>query len=590
MHQGGLFEEQRQELLARFENGSAQPLKENQELKRTLKEKYHQALRTCLDEYSLSEKYVIEGASYESVTCLQSTLETITLDLEIECYLYNRETYQPNTDAAMRRCLLKVVLDLNVSQPIEKSEIKSVYEKRQGQFKLASDELEWVAERFVSRYFPENPVTPQPLDYMALVDKMNLTLVETDTLDVLGKIYIVDDPETQFKAGTILINKSHSRHQKQGVLANTIVHECLHWHLHRVAHKDLEVASHQIEADSHSYIEYQANSIANKVLLPKTSFIKKVEEVTEEQKQLYPEADELLIMKKVINQLKDFFGVSRQAVKIRLTHLGYELARGVYEWVDSAYVPAHSWKSGFLNAKQTFCISEKELEKLKQENPKLRQALEYGALVYVESHLCKNHPDYLRIKAQKGDFKMVLTDYARKHMDEACIVLTKNYAQTEIAIEMMTSLNRPALLEKVIIKNVNLDSLQLKDYEEVGQLLQKMPYQLGEALKYLMKEFDVKNEELAADIGVATETISKIRNDKMKPTIEMVVAICIGLSLPYRFSERLLQSAFHSLWMGNPLHLLYEEFLRIATSPNVTVESCNRLLKNNGRSPLTEGI
>lgn len=530
---------------------------------------------------------MIEGANYQSLTYIESDLENVILDVQVTCYLYNRETYLANKGPAMRVSDLRLVLAYNWSNPVEKSKVLSAREQRQGQFKLASPEYEWVAESFIRRYCPDNLTTPQALDYLALVDKMNLKLEENDQLDVLGRVYLKANSQDQVEAGTIIINKSHQVHNLQGVLANTVVHECLHWYLHRWLDDDLEDSSHDFDEVSHAYIENQASYITLKVLLPKTSFIQKVQEVITQEKQLNPQADDLEIMEKIVDLLKDFFAVSRSAIKNRLVDLGYDSARGVYEWIDDGYVPAHSWKTGFLAPNQTFCISRQNLEQLKQSDDNLRQALDSGRLVYVESHLCQNHPDFIKLKEHQASLTLTLTDYARRHMDKACLVLTKTYP-TQMGRGSWTSFNRPTFADRVIVE-VNWSCFKEYDFEELNQVQKGLPRSLGKAIKYLLDEFDVTQENLSLSIGLSNTSLSKIINGHQKPKLGTLIAICIELKLPYTISKELISLASYSLSGNYQLDIIYEQFLQYTGASDMTVERCNKFLEENKFAPLTTG-
>ena len=64
---------------------------------------------------------------------------------------------------------------------------------------------------------------------------------------------------------------------------------------------------------------------------------------------------------------------------------------------------------------------------------------------------------------------------------------------------------------------------------------------------------------------------------KHNPGIEVIMSICIGLDLGGQVSERLLESAGHTLNAALPSHLVYKKFLH--SFRGQSVYDCNEFLR-----------
>ena len=124
------------------------------------------------------------------------------------------------------------------------------YDKKQNRFKrqlsdalvpiISSDDYEYEAQQFLNLYFPDALIVPQMVDPRLIAEKMGLTVVYkeiTEDLSVFGQIFFHDtvvDGEI-IKAKTILVDDRIALARGLGALNNTILHECFHWHRHRLA-------------------------------------------------------------------------------------------------------------------------------------------------------------------------------------------------------------------------------------------------------------------------------------------------------------------------------------------------------------------
>ena len=104
----------------------------------------------------------------------------------------------------------------------------------------------------------------------------------------------------------------------------------------------------------------------------------------------------------VILELKEFFGVSLQAAKIRMIDIGYTEAIGAYEYVGNRYVPVYSFRYGAIGRNQTFSIPIAEALIQYAFNDDFRRVVDSGDFIYINSHYCINHPEYIAQNEQGG--------------------------------------------------------------------------------------------------------------------------------------------------------------------------------------------
>ena len=152
---------------------------------------------------------------------------------------------------------------------------------------------------------------------------------------------------------------------------NTIVHECVHWDLHRKVF-ELEhlynseatqikcmviggVKDSKIRTATDN-MEWQANSLAPRIQMPIDQFKTKATSFIRKHHEKYGDVPLVDIMEPVIEELAVFFCVSRQAAKIRMVEAGYQDAIGAFTYIDGRYVRPHAFKKDAVERHQTYSI------------------------------------------------------------------------------------------------------------------------------------------------------------------------------------------------------------------------------------------
>lgn len=469
---------------------------------------------------------------------------------------------------------------------------------------IRKTDLEKHARRFLEQYYPEALLWPHPIDPRALAAKMGLTVLDesiTPDLTVFGQLFFTDgdaelyDNESSeynripVSRGTVVVDPKAYFLRNIGNVNNTIVHECVHWALHKKAY-ELErlfnASASQIRCQTSSgmdknwlrsdtnWMEWQANSLAPRILMPYDQALKKAAEIIKGYIDQQPEVCLIEFMEAVIDDMAAFFGVSRTAAKIRMVELGYDEAAGTYIYIDSRYVKPHSFKRGILAPNQTFSIGAQDAAIERMTNLELRSLTENGDYLYVDSHFVYNTPQYV---AYNANGELELTDYARYNMDECCLVFDLSI-QGGIRDNYHTVcfLNREQSNFTFIpsfhngFQNATPDrqiAMRQKYLSEAMKIRKQMTDDPEQCMKLLLDWRGMKYTDLGDAIDRDPETISRTVKGKTKPQVETAALICFGMNLPPVISQKLMEVLGCKLnpintehqWINEALALKYME-------------------------------
>jgi len=455
---------------------------------------------------------------------------------------------------------------------------------------IYSKDLDKHAEDFLKNYYPKALKEPMKLPVEEVVKNMGLSLYYAPLPDdIFGRTYFADVEDEVYdehntlvkqviKSGTILINRDVSFMRNVGSLNNTIIHECVHWEKHfkffRLQHilnpdyaaVSCTVLDKYIENNSLSkeldWMEWQANAIAPKILMPAEPTKAKFKSIVEELKINFPNLSKRQILEEAVGHLANFFGVSNIAAKIRALELGFKQVYGTFNYIDDERYPPFSYKDKTLRNGQTFvldfigglvtCLS----------NPTLMEAVTSGKIVYASGFFCINNPDYVKA-GPDGVFR--LTDYALGHVDECCLIfnteqrINRSYdasyyslcflcrnANSSRFIETICSMNEEQ--NEDVLKNaaaMGRIAKMSKEYAEIGASL---PSSFSGTLDAHIKRRGYTNEQMEERTLISERTIREYRNNiEVKPTLQSVLALCIGLNLQPQFAFDLLDKAGHNI-------------------------------------------
>jgi len=477
-------------------------------------------------------------------------------------------------------------------------------------------DLDKHATDIVKLVYPEALTEPTRIDVRLFAQRLDLK-IEERRLSRSGTIFgqmIFHTTEVEYfdldakrfrvleaDGGTVFVDPEIYFLRTLGSWNNTVIHECVHWLKHRkyfeleraysgnISRISCQVSDVPNEENTRSeteWMEWHANALAPRILMPYTTFKQKAEELIawhKGERQTIKTSD---IIATVIYELADFFEVSALSTKIRMIDIGYTEAVGVLEYVDDKYITSHAFKDGALGKNQTYTIPMKDGLYQYAVNTDFRKLIDTGSFVYVDGHYCLNDPKYVE---HDGFDTIEMTTYALEHMDECCIVFNKtpipnpNYGekrykecvlfQSAVAKTITDYKFNPADQNNAVHGLL----AEISEAKEAAQILSTLPRNFGEAVKSLMKRRNLANEELAEKSQLAAKTIQRLRNssDDSDHKKETVIAVCIGLQLFPTVSTELLTLAGVTL-KHTEQDILYRHILN--TRYKSSIHDCNELL------------
>ena len=471
---------------------------------------------------------------------------------------------------------------------------------------VSKDSLDIEAAHFLSLYCPEALINPQPIPIMKILkEKMGLYILpgaETTSAEeahdgqIFGKIYFTPTmiefqcPATKemktgkVPRGTTVIDPSTMSSDIQGILENTFAHEGFHWFRHRVyatichmlygntfiACRNSKVTQRQETWTNEQWLEWQAKSIAPRILMPAESFKMKAGELLASY--TYNALENDTALNAIIKELADFFVVSRQSVMIRLMETGF-LNRG------NDYGCLRNSRGYGV----TTSITSEDAFREYSENEEFRAMVDSGAICRVDSHFIVNDPLYI----EQADDKLRLTAYARGHLLECALVFTlrKEYPRQAKGIAYRVDnkklrtitkyereRNKKSLLD-------NIEKLQRRFEAEFEEFAAITPTFSKMAIEIM--ERNHWNSQIFKDKTLLDDTAyNRIMNNKAKNiTIRTVAAFCVGICVSIELADKLFAAA--GLTFNNSKQrFAYSYVLR--TMPGCSIDECNDFLESIG--------
>ena len=303
---------------------------------------------------------------------------------------------------------------------------------------IKTDDLPHFVNRFINKYDIDGIV-----DIDDVVDKMGLTIIDAFTLKpvsgnrIKGLVCIsngtveVEECTLNVHEGTILIDKN-LKDKSLGSYRFVVLHECVHYDLHkefltvRKQLMDLDVECNNSEEtpkaiiddiikndnvySCESKVEWQANNIAGRVLVPSgilvTELAKKYEEYD-----YFKSDDKENILRNIASDLADIFGASKEEICIRMMQVQFFIN-------DIDLAPS-----------VTPTLFPDEKEEMYNNDATFRELIDNNKVVYANNRCVVNDDKYYNNGA--------ITFYGRKHPNESMIFFKKNtnydsYADDEL--------------------------------------------------------------------------------------------------------------------------------------------------------------
>lgn len=458
---------------------------------------------------------------------------------------------------------------------------------------ISKDAFENEATKFLEKYYPLALQEPVAVPIRKIAEDMGLSIIEdsllSSELDIFGLVVFEDgnikDKNKNIvirnaKRGTVLIDPRVYYERTLGTVNFTIAHECFHWYRHQPYHALMKMLGANDELgkiiqcsigsnakDSEKWkavdwMEWQANGVAPHILMPTNTAKIKISELVEKYHIHFDGTDGYQI-EEMISELADFYGLSKQAVKMRIREMGFAKVDGAFTYVNGQYVTPFSFDASALSDNQSFTISSVDLFKAYCLNKDFRKAIDTRRFVYIEGHVCLDNEKYI----VRSDGRIKLTQYALSHIDECCFVFDKGYSYeskyqgqkyyTQMMYKTLEQSNAQEYSFELNAHNKILLS-QIQGASKSANAMRLYPGAFSETLVQLMKERKLSNKKLADASLVGERTIQRLRNDEEYPTtVQTVLGLCYGLKLSVPEAEMLVGKTDFNIKPTNPQNYAY---------------------------------
>ena len=449
---------------------------------------------------------------------------------------------------------------------------------------LPKAELEATATRILRELYPAALRNAIPVPASAIARKLGLSVqyacIDTDG-EVLGKIFFEDSTTAvqdvpggmsrilNVARGTILVNHRPDGRYDPRVYNNTIVHECVHWMLHRQAYQLQKANDPQLtsiacrrssalgrsrEWTPQERMEWQANALAPRILMPEWSTRMLTDQWIRHMEKLSPKYR----MDRLVEKLSCHFEVSRSLARIRLIELGYPDA-------ELGYTAPTQFEISYPDATQEFA-----------QNSKFRDALATGAYTYVDQRFCLRNNRYI---SRTEDGNLHLTAYAIAHPAECCIGFDVQKRARWANDGMLRDRGKVSQFAEAATEVQQL----VKTTQDVSRVLQSLPQSFGATLEAHMRRKGVTQEQLAESSLITDRRIRTYCIDDQMVALPRVVALCVGLKLHPIFAFDLVKKAGY-LFNQSSEHVAYQMILLSMTQHSIF--ECNEYLNILGLKPI----
>lgn len=411
--------------------------------------------------------------------------------------------------------------------------------------------------------------------------------------------------------GTILINKKRYYDERDGEFLITVAHELVHWQLHQKFLKLLVILGTDSDTMNCKQVpilydesmpdiqkafciaEWQANALAMRLAIPKITVGIAINMVANDPKTYYDNFGDR--MQACVINFARLYGVSCYVAKERLRQLGYDFVDGTileYEEKDNKVQPAPFYfQPGKLNENETFVINRANYIKFLGENKEFAELINTGRYVYLGYVVCRLDSKYIDAIPSSDGVKLVLTDYAREHVEKCCIKF-KNTVSTRpymnFSIYSAKYMNKLPEFNEIVLEsfelcedNVELDEGILKTIIDYNYILNNLNSEqcktFANTLVFHMRRLNIDAKKIHNRVNLSETIIHNYCKGKKEPEDERnIMTLCIGLKLESDYCLDLFKKAGYSLEKDTMQNRCYK-FLFDYTYKGLAF--CNKILR-----------
>lgn len=438
-------------------------------------------------------------------------------------------------------------------------------------------DLDKEATNFLEKYYPEALEEPLrvPIEDIAK-EKLGLNVIQgyriTDDFTIFGQIcfspgtvkiydlFKTSEKEQEVPRGTILIDAYTYWQRNSGCVNNTIAHEVYHWHRHRlyaaIKHilrnekfiacrcpAEMSYPDKKEEWTDEQRMEWQANNLAPRILMPIQTFKIKVDE-------LYKQYDyentplKLAVLTCIADDLASFYGVSRQSALIRMTETGYPEAKSVLQAINEK-----DWHS---------YVSREDVFYEYSTNGDFRKLLDSGKFRYVVGYVVINDEKYI---TTDDNGKATLSEYAWDNLDECTLSFSWQRIRRSKAKEVLPQIifhrdndeqdvSKYDSKQNAAVVELSKEMQKKRKNFEQNEEIHKLSTVNKNCWSYIYEIINIKGvskPHFCNLTGLGEENYRKAESGlKTDPKVRTIVAIGVGLSLDIETVENMFKLAGRS--------------------------------------------
>lgn len=480
-----------------------------------------------------------------------------------------------------------------------------------------SKEIDAMAEAIWAKYLPEALSDPTKRNPEELARRMGLDIKYLDVYDHKGI------PATLFfKEGDILIGEDKvdeftGEHHKTDapvsvtIPANTIVvntnvvekkyaafdifHECTHYVKDYMFYRLQEVGNNDpkgmktkeiIVEEGHElhdplyFMEKQADRGGFGLMMPATHTEQLIRQECAKVKEFQNEGE---LYETVGLRICAMLRLPHFRVRARMIQLGHYQAKGALNYVNHRLIQPFAFKRESLSVEVlTFVIPARTLYKLAEKSERLNALLESGRYIYADGHVVRNDPRYVKM----GDGELILTNWARSHVDECCLRFIKVYVQKMVGKYVLGRMYHDA---EYIVRTEEFlkDIMRAEEMDEIDARMaykERFPRKIVDAFDQVMKANGYTRERTADELGISVRTLYDRLHGKKAITLDFIVRVCLLWKLPDWISYLLLDRANLKLSEHDKRHQAIEYILHVLWSEGI--ERADSFLESKGLETL----
>lgn len=333
-------------------------------------------------------------------------------------------------------------------------------------------------------------------------------------------------------------------------------------------------------------MEWQAKTIAPKILMPRAAFKKKVDHIYQMLLADNPNADRSIVTKYVIDNVADFFEVSRQSAAIRMYELGYGEAEAYCAGESNTPTSQLQHRKTTQAKRHQRPISPLDAFRLYRENDLLRATLDTGAFCFSEGYFVLNDERYL---FDAGNGVKSMTPYAKEHLAECTLDFSIKLIPDSLmhgASQMMFRSDSVFNTESAYDANTQNTELfnKAKDFEKKLKRAQATAITPAAWMKKRMAEENWYEYTFETKTGLDKMNFSRVQGETHKFTMRPLVAMGVGLGLDLQEMEEVLRLGGMTFVDGDKEQEAYKYLFTGFYQQDI--ETCNAFLTEVGVTPL----